>query len=65
MGKSEYMIIQIRLILPEIIAHYNLNDLVDQYEWINMEIIRENYGLPQAGILEINLLAQRLSNHGY
>ena len=59
------MRIHIRLIPPDIIAHYNLNDLVDQYEWINMEIIRENYGLPQAGILEINLLAQRLSNHGY
>ena len=30
-----------------------------------MEIIRGMYGLPQAIILANNLLAQRISNHGY
>ena len=57
--------IHIRLIPPEIIAHYNLNDLVDQYGWIYMEIIRGMHGLPQSSILENNLISQRLSNHEY
>ena len=65
MGRSEYMIIHIRLILPDIIAHYNLNNLADKDGWIYMEIIQGMYGLPQAGIIEKNLLTQILSNHGY
>ena len=65
MGWSECMIIHIRLILTDIIAHYNLNDIVNQYGWIYMEIIRGMYILPQAGIFANNLLAQRLINHGY
>ena len=59
------MRIHIKLIPSDIIAHYNLNDLVDQDGWIYMEIIRGMYGLPQAGILANNLLSQRLINHGY
>ena len=48
---SEYMIMHIILITPEIIAHYNSNDLVDQDGWIYMKIIRVIYGMPQVGIL--------------
>ena len=48
---SEYMIIHIRLIPPDIIAHYNSNNLVDQDGWVYMKIIRVIYGMPQAGIL--------------
>ena len=44
MGRSKYIIIHIRLIPPDIISHYNLNDLVDQDRWIYMEILR-GYGL--------------------
>ena len=65
MGKSEYTRIHIRLIPTEIISHYNLNDLVDKYEWVYMKSIRGMYGLPQAGILAKNLLTQCLSNYGY
>ena len=39
--------------------------VVNQDGWIYMEIIRGMYGLPQAGILAKNLLAECLSNHGY
>ena len=60
MGQSEYMMIHIRLIPPEIIAHYNLNGLLYQYGCIYIEIIRGMYGLPQVGILANNLLAQLL-----
>ena len=65
MGWSEYMRIHIRLILPDIITHYNLNDLVYQDGWIYMVIIRGIYLPPQVGVLANNLLAQRVSNHGY
>ena len=65
MGRSEYNIIRIRLVPPKIIAHYKLNELVDQYGWIYTEIIRGMYGLPQAGIIAKNLLAHNLHNHGY
>ena len=30
-----------------------------------MEIIQGMYGLPQVGIIANNLIAKRLSNHGY
>ena len=65
MGRLEYMIIHIRLIPPDIIAHCNLIDLVDKDGLTYMEIIRGMYGLPQAGILANDLLAKKISNHGY
>ena len=52
MGRSEYFRIHIILMPPDIIEHYNLNELVNQYGLIYMDIIRGMYGLPQAGILE-------------
>ena len=65
MGWSEYMRIRIRLISPDIITHYNLNNLVYQDGWIYMVIIQGIYLPPQAGIFANNLLLQRLRNHGY
>ena len=65
MRRSEYMSIHISIIPPDFITQYKLNDLVDQYGWIYMEIIRGIYGLPQAGILAKHLLAQCLGNHRY
>ena len=58
------MQIHIRLITPDIIIRYKLNNISDKNGWIYMEIIRVMYGLPQAGILANNLPAQRLGNHG-
>ena len=55
----------IRFIPPEIIKHYNLNDLFYQDGWIYMEIIRGMYVIPQSVIIENKLLAQNLSNHEY
>ena len=57
------MRINSRIILPDIIAQYILNNLVDQYGWIYMEIIQLMYGLPLAFILAKNLLAERLGKH--
>ena len=57
--------IHIRLIPPEIMESYNLNDLVNQYEWIYMEIIQELYGENHKRELKKNLIAKYLSKHGY
>ena len=59
------MQIHIRLILSDIIAHYKLYHLVKKDGWIYMETIRVMYGIPQAGIIANNLLAQYLDNHEY
>ena len=59
------MRIYIRLIPPDIIAHYKLNEIFDQDRWIYTEIIGVMYVLPQAGTLVNNLLAQCLHNHVY
>ena len=44
---------------------YNLNDLVNQYEWIYMEIIQDLYGENHKRELKKNLIAKYLSKHGY
>ena len=60
MWRSEYMRINSRIILPDIIAQYILNNLVDQYGWIYMKILIGMYGIPQAGIL-----AKKHSHNAY
>ena len=46
MGRSEYLMIHIRIAPPNIIVNYNLNHLVDQDGWIYMKIIGGMYGKP-------------------
>ena len=65
MQRSEYMSIHIRIIPPDIITHYNWNELFDQYRWIYMEIIGGMEWQPTSGILAEKLLAKLLSNHVY
>ena len=62
--RPEYMKIHISLIPDEIIEHYNLRPLVYK-DHVYIEINQGMYGLPQAGLLANNLLAQRLAHHGY
>ena len=57
------MRIHIRLIPSDIIALFKLNDLVDQYGWIYIEVIWGIHGLPHAGLLANKLISQRLNNH--
>jgi hypothetical protein len=49
----------------EIIEEYNLREIVDDDGYIYCEITKEMYGLPQAGIIAQDLLAERLAKHGY
>jgi hypothetical protein len=65
MARYEYMRMHISLIPQEIIAKYNLLDIVDPNGWIYMEIRKGMYGLPQAGMLANKLLQKRLATHGY
>jgi hypothetical protein len=60
----EYMHIPIKLIPQEIIAEYNLLSLVSDGH-VYIEVQKGIYGLPQAGTLTNQLLAHRLSIHGY
>ena len=46
MGRSEYLMIHIRIAPPNIIVNYNLNHLVDQDGWIYMKNIGGMYGKP-------------------
>ena len=65
MPKPEYMRLRLGIIPEEIIAKYNLHDLVDEDRWIYVEIWKGMYGLPQAGILTNQFLKKRLSPKGY
>lgn len=49
----------------EIIKEYNLLGKVDHEGYIYIEVCKGMYGLPQAGILVQELLAERLDRHGY
>jgi hypothetical protein len=60
----EYMRIPIKLIPQEIIDQYNLLALVSDGH-VYVEVQKDIYGLPQAGILANQLLARRLATHGY
>ena len=64
MTNYEYMKINIRDILQEVIDEYNLLDYVHN-GWVYVEIRRGAYGLPQAGKLSNDLLATRLESAGY
>ena len=65
MPTPEYMHLKLGIISDEIIAHYNLRDLVDEDGWVYIEIRKGMYDLPQAGILTNQLLEKCLAKKGY
>jgi hypothetical protein len=64
MDRPEYMRFRLADIPQEIIDHYNLLPLL-HHGFVYVEINKGMYGLPQAGKLANDLLAQRLAKHGY
>ena len=64
MYQHEYVRIKLSYIPQEIIEGYNLTPLV-QKVWINFEIIRGWYGLPQSVKLSNDLLHTQLKKVGY
>jgi len=65
MKRPEYMRLKITDIPDEVIEEYNLREIVDDDGYVYCEITKGMYGLPQAGIIAQELLAERLAKHGY
>jgi hypothetical protein len=65
MKRPEYMRLKITDIPDKIIEQYNLRELVDDDGYVYREISKGMYGLPQAGIIAQELLAERLAKYGY
>jgi hypothetical protein len=64
MDRFEYMRLPIAVIPPEIIAQYKLQALVSN-GYVNIEIRKGMYGLPQAGKLANQQLTTHLGKYGY
>jgi hypothetical protein len=65
MKRYEYMRLKMTDIPDEIIKEYKLDQKVTTDGFIYTEIQKGMYGLPQAGIIAQELLAERLGKHGY
>jgi len=64
MDKCKYMWIPIQFLNPEVIAAYELKDLIVDGR-VLAEISKDMYGLPQAGRLAYNQLVLNLGCNGY
>jgi hypothetical protein len=64
MAWYKYMRLKLSDILANVIEHYKLNDITTPDGYIYCEIQKGMYGLPQAGIIAQNLLADQLKLHG-
>jgi hypothetical protein len=64
LGRFEYMVINLTSLPQETINKYDLNEL-SQDGKVNIEIQKEMYDLPQAGILANELLQRNLAKDGY
>jgi len=64
---SRYKYLRLRLDnFPEdVIAQYNLKDIVTSNGYVYIEVRKGMYGLPQAGLLAQELLQTRLKKNGY
>ncbi len=65
MKRPEYIRLNIKDIPTEIIAEYNLKNIVDPDGSIYLKVVKGMYGLPQSGLIANELLEQRLNKHGY
>jgi hypothetical protein len=65
MPSPEYMHCHLDIIPNKIIIHYNLCNIVTPDGWVYIEILKGMYDLPQAGILDNQLLEKCLAIKGY
>ncbi len=65
MKHFKYIQRKITDIPDEIIKEYNLQELATPDGYVYWEIRKGMYGLPQVGIIAQELLAERLTKHGY
>jgi hypothetical protein len=64
LGRYEYMVINLASLPQETIDKYDLNKLAQDGK-VYIEIQKDMYGLPQAGILANKLLQRNLAKDGY
>jgi hypothetical protein len=65
MARYEYTRLKLANMPANVIEHYHLNKIATPDGHVYCEIQKGMYGLPQAGIIAQELLADRLKNHGY
>jgi hypothetical protein len=65
MARYKYMQPKILDMPDVVIEHYKLHDIVTPDSHIYCEIEKRMYGIPQAGIIAQELLADRLRQHEY
>ena len=65
MKNPEYMSIALKYFPPDILARYNILDLVHTNGHVYVKIQKGMYGLKQAAILAYEHLVRNLAHHGY
>jgi len=65
MERPEYMRVNIRHILDDIIVRVNLSSIVTPDGWIFLKIKKGMYDLKQAALLAYQQLVTNLAPHGY
>jgi hypothetical protein len=65
MVRPEFMRMKLAELPEDFTRIYKLHDLIDTIGFVSIKIQKGMYGLPQAGILALELLKKRLSKHGY
>ena len=65
MPTPEYMRLKLNIIPDEIIAHYNLRDLVNKYGWVYIEIRKGMNASPRPASSPSNSLKSILAKKGY
>ena len=65
MSRYEYLRHRLDNFPEDVIAQYNLKDIVTSDGHVYIEVRKGMYGLPQAGLLAQELLEKRLEKHGY
>ena len=65
LDRYEYMRLKLDMFPDDVIKEYNLRGKVEHNGYAYIEVRNGMYGLPQAGLLALKLLAKRLATHGY
>ena len=66
LSRYEYLRLRFDNFPEDVIAQYNLKDIVNSDGYVYIEVRKGMYGLPQAaGLLAQELLEKRLEKHGY
>ena len=65
MDRSKYMCLKLSNLPDSMVQHYNLAEKATREGYVYVEIKRDIYELPQAGLITQQLLEKRLNKKGY